>query len=143
MLMLVPAAVLVLIALAAIAVDSAVVFLAQRQAGDLAAAAANDAAGAALSEGAFYGTGKLSLDPARVTAVVADAVTGRGAGLDLVGPPDVTVAGRQVCVTVHANVRYPFSPAVPGVARTRVVTARAAATAVEGRGAVPASMGLC
>lgn len=141
--MLVPAAVLVLIALAAIAVDSAIVFMAQRQAGDVAAAAANDAAGAALSKGAFYDGGAVDLDPARVSAVVADAVAARGGGLDLVGPPAVVVRGQQVCVTVQARVRYLFSPAVPGAPRTRVVTAKATATAVEGQGAVPSATGLC
>ena len=135
--MLAPAAVLVLIAVAAIAVDSAIVFMAQRQAGDVAAAAANDAAGAALSEGAFYGGGTVDIDPARASAVVAEVVAARGPGLDLVGPPAVVVNGRQVCVTVQARVRYLFSPAVPGAPRNRTVTARAAATAVEGRGAVP------
>ena len=142
-LMLVPAAVLVLIALAAIAVDSAIVFMAQRQAGDIAAAAANDAAGAALSEGAFYGGGAVALDPARVATVAADAVAARGGGLDLVGPPSIVVRGRQVCVTVQARVRYLFSPAVPGAPRGRTVTARAAATAVEGTRAVPSAAALC
>ena len=141
--MLVPAAVLVLIALAAIAVDSAIVLLAQRQAGDVAAAAANDAAGAAVSERAFYGGGTVDIDPARATQLVADAVAARGTGLDLVGPPAVVVSGRQVCVTVQARVRYLFSPAVPGAPRTRTVTARAAATAVEGQGAVPSASNLC
>lgn len=141
--MLVPAAVLVLVALAAIAVDSAIVFMAERQAGDVAAAAANDAAGAALSEGAFYRGGAVDLDPARVTDVVADAVAARGAGLELVGPPVIAVRGRQVCVTVQARVRYLFSPAVPGMPRARTVMARAAATAVEGQRAVPSASSLC
>lgn len=140
--MLVPAAVLVLLALAAIAVDSAIVFMTQRQAGDVAAAAANDAAGAALSEGAFYKGGAVDIDLARATQVVNDAVVARGTGLDLVGPPSVVVSGRQVCVTVQARVRYLVSPALPGAPRTRLVTARAAATAVEGRGAV-ATAALC
>jgi hypothetical protein len=141
-LMLMPAAVLVLLVLAALAVDSAVVFLAQRQAGDAAAAAANDAAGAALSDAAFYRAGDVVLDPQRAAAVVAAAITARGSGLDLVGPPSVEIAGRQVCVTVRAQVRYLFAPAIPGVPRATTVTARATATAVAGGGLAP-SRRLC
>ena len=135
--MLVPAAVLVLLALAAIAVDSAVVFLAERQAGDAAAAAANDVAGAAVSKAAFYRGGQLVLDPQQAVPVAADAIAARGSGLDLLGPPVVEVADRQVCVTVQARVRYLFAPAIPGVPRATTVTARATATAVPGGAVVP------
>jgi hypothetical protein len=141
-LMLVPAAVLVLLALASLAVDSAVVFLAQRQAGDAAAAAANDAAGAGLSDAVFYAKGDVVLDPRLATSVAADSIAARGTGLDLVGPPSVAVAGRQVCVTVRVRVRYLFAPAIPGVPRATTVTARATASAIAGGAAVPVR-GLC
>ena len=72
-----------------------------------------------------------------------DAVAARGPGLDLIGPPSVVVAGRQVCVTVRARVRYVFAPAVPGIPRVTTVTARAAATAVKGGTPVPTNTLLC
>lgn len=78
---LLPAALLVVLGLGAVAVDAAALFLAQRQTLDLAATIALDAA-SALDEEAFYDHGELRLDPVRVehrraTAVaVAREVTG-------------------------------------------------------------------
>jgi hypothetical protein len=59
-----PVAILVLLALAAIAVDSAAVYLGQRRVADLAAGLANDAV-AALSEEAFYEGGEVAVSAAR------------------------------------------------------------------------------
>ena len=63
--MLVPAGVLVLVILGAIAVDSAIAFLAQRELTGAAAAAANDAAAAAISDQTFY-SGQPSARPGAV-----------------------------------------------------------------------------
>lgn len=62
--LLMPVAILVLLALAALAVDGAATYLAQRRVADLAAGMANDAV-AALSEQAFYGEGRIAVEGAR------------------------------------------------------------------------------
>jgi hypothetical protein len=131
--MLMPAAVLVLLVLGAIAVDSAVVFLAQRELVNAAAAAANDAAAEALDDTALYRGGAVTLDPARAAQVASQALAARApAGLDLTGPPEVVVSGASVCVRVHGRVERLFATAVPGVADAAVVSARARATASDG-----------
>lgn len=143
-LLLVPAGVLVLVTLAAIAVDAAVVFLAERELGNASAAAANDAAAAALADAPFYTTGEIVIDASRAGAVAAESVAARvPRGLELTGPPAVEVAGRQVCVTVEARVRRIFARAIPGVAHEAVVRARSTATvAGDTETGVPARM-LC
>lgn len=144
--MLMPAAVLILLILGAIAVDSAVVHLGQRQLANAVAAAANDAAGAALSDDAFYGGGQLIIDAGRARAV-ADASfaaafpSGRPGAVTPSGPPSVAVSGDQICVAAEARVRHIFARAIPGVATTTVVRARSAATAV--RGSAVASPAAC
>ncbi|MGH9095498.1 MAG: hypothetical protein ACRDXE_10090, partial [Acidimicrobiales bacterium] len=62
-LMLVPAGFLVLMLLGAMAVDSGATYLGQRQLADALAGAANDAAGAALSDRSFYVQGRIAVDP--------------------------------------------------------------------------------
>jgi len=146
--MLVPAGVLVLVILGAIAVDAAIAFLAQRELAGMAAAAANDAAGAALSGPGFYEAGgrtELTLDAALARRVVDQAV----AASPVRGVEDVTVDVRvtasQVCVTVSGHVPYLFARAVPGAATGTTVTGRGVATTVEGPpGAAGASAtGVC
>jgi uncharacterized membrane protein len=66
-LILMPAAVLVLLALAAIAVDSAAIYLGQRRVADLAAGLANDAV-AAVTEAAFYEEGEVRVQASRAAA---------------------------------------------------------------------------
>lgn len=133
-LMLVPAAVLVLLVLGAIAVDSAVAFLAQRDLANRTAATANDIAGAALSEPAFYERGgDIELDPVRAArfAEAAFSPSARPAGyLRWAGRAEV--AGRNVVVEVEAEVRFVFAGAVPGVARSTTVRARSVASATGG-----------
>lgn len=71
---LVPAGLLVLMLLAAIAVDSAVAYLGRQQLRDALSAAANDAVTAALDRGAFYQGGVIELDAALVGKEVCIAV---------------------------------------------------------------------
>ncbi len=143
MLMLVPALVLVLVVLAAIAVDSAAVFLGQRQLGDAAAAAANDAA-SALSDQSFYRAGTVDLDPT-VARRVADASLAAQdhSGVTIDGPAEVQVAGRQVCVSLTGHVEAIFGRAVPGVPHTTTVHARATATAAGDQGTSVQHRSLC
>jgi Flp pilus assembly protein TadG len=134
MLILMPAAVLVLLILGAICVDFSVAYLAQRQLKDAAVAAVNDAAGAALDEGTLRGPGGATvIDPARAAAVADQAVAASlGGPVRLTAPPAVTVAANRVTVVLDGEVRYVFAPAVPGAPRTAHV--RAAASAVLQRG---------
>jgi Flp pilus assembly protein TadG len=138
--MLVPAAVLVLVILASITVDAAVAFLGQRELANAAAAAANDAVTAGLSDVAFYrGTGDLPsgtllVDPARAADVARHAVTarvGRGVRVEEV-TADVSPSGDQLCVTVRGEVPYVFARALPFVAHQARVRGQAGATAVRG-----------
>lgn len=132
---LVPAGFLVLIVLAAIAVDSAVAFLGQRQLGDALGAAANDAAGSALSPGAFYRSGTLAIDPAAAARVVCQAVAAQGdANLHHITVA-VAVAGPVVGVRGSALVDEVFGRVLPGLHQRRV---SAVATAVAAPGAIPA-----
>jgi Flp pilus assembly protein TadG len=130
--MLVPAAVLVLVVLGAIAVDSAIAFLGQREASNAAAAAANDAATAALSDAQFYRDGTLAVDPGRAQAVARHAVAARASRGLLVDQVDVLTTGGRVCVTVRARVPYVFARSVPLAADQARVTGRAGALAVAG-----------
>lgn len=128
-LLLVPAAVLVLFVLGAIAVDAAVVFLAQRELGSATAAAANDAAAAAFAEAPFYERGRVELDLARARYVAAESLAARAStGLALIGEPDVRIVGRQICVTAEARVPRIFGGAIPGAADPPIVRAQSSAT---------------
>lgn len=137
-LLLVPAGVLVLVVLGAIALDFALAFLGQRELSGAAAAAANDIAAAAVSDAAFYGgaEGSVALDAGRAERIAADAIQRRrSSGVQVTGV-SVRVDGPHACVEVVGTVAYLFAPAVPGVARSAQVRGRAVATAVVGgRGA--------
>lgn len=132
-LMLMPAGVLIVLVLGAVAVDSAILFLGERELADLAAAAANDAATVAVREEVFYRCGRLEIDGDRAHAVAntvagtrssdAVTVTGLSAAVDNgTTPPEVTV-------TASGTVRLIFSPALGGRSRNRNVAARSTAVA--------------
>jgi len=127
-LILMPAAVLVLLILGAISVDFSIAFLAQRQLKDAAVAAANDAAGAALDQAQLRGSGATVIDPARASVVAAQAVAASlSAPVRLTAPPAVTVNGDQVTVVLDGEADYIFAPTIPGAAHR--VHVRGAATA--------------
>lgn len=128
-LLLVPAAILVLAVLGGIAVDSAVVFLAQRELGSATAAAANDAAGAAFAEAPFYEDGRVELDVEAARRVADASMRARAPrGLEYTDGPKVRVVGRQLCVEASAQVKRIFAPAIPGIARTVTLHARSSAS---------------
>ena len=136
-LMLVPAAVLVLVMLGAIAVDFAAVFLAQRQLTDTLSAASNDAAGAALSDAAFYGSGRLAVDPAHAGSIVCTAIAAQlDARLHLVSV-DLAVEARRVHVRATATVTHVIARAIPGVAHQATVRAESSAIALRAGEALP------
>lgn len=136
-LMLVPAAVLVLFLLGAVAVDSAVAVLGQRELSAAASAAANDAVAAALSDARFYGheggdPGAVVVDQAAAQRVAAEALRRMELhGVEPDGDPVVTVVDHnQVCVRISGRVRAVFGLAIPGASQTHAVRGRATATAV-------------
>ncbi len=132
-LMLMPAAVLVVVVLAAMAVDFAILFLGERELADVAAAAANDASAAALDRDAFYDCRGLVLNAGRARDVATAAVTARTSDAVRLSAVDVTVANGparpQVTVAVRGTVALVFSTALPGAATTGTVQAQAVAVA--------------
>ncbi|HEV2766756.1 MAG TPA: hypothetical protein VGV63_03480 [Acidimicrobiales bacterium] len=132
MLVLMPAAVLVFLVLGALAVDSAAVFLAQRQLANAASAAANDAATQAVDLDLFYAGGSVRLVPGDAQRVAVATV--RRLGLDHLSEvhPVVTVRGDVVEVTVTARAHQIFAPTVPGGADTVAVAATAVAQGRKG-----------
>lgn len=122
MLMLMPAAMVVMLVLAAIAVDAAVAYLGHRELSNAAVAAANDAATLSLSDSSFYEGGqvandahrleeiaeqrmKAAVDPDRLRALVVEA--------DAI-PPAGAECSWTVVVRARAEVDYLFAPALPG-----------------------------
>lgn len=137
-----PAGVLVLIILGAIAVDFAVAFLGQRELSSLASAVANDTATAALSDERFYrgaggaggdvGAGEIEIDPVAARRLAQEAVERRSPrGLRNI-VVDAQAEGARVCVRLRGDVDYVFAKAIPGAADGTTVEGTAVATAVEG-----------
>jgi hypothetical protein len=131
---LVPAAFLVLLILAAIAVDSAAMFLGQRQLVSALSAAANDAAGAAISRSSFYASGVVTVDPVLAASVVCQSVAAQGDG----GLHDVIVSiavdGPVIGVRGTAMVNEVFGRLLPGLHQHQV---SAVATAMATPGPAP------
>jgi Putative Flp pilus-assembly TadE/G-like len=129
-LVLMPAGLLIVLVLASIAVDMSLVHLRKRQAFELAAAAANDAATAGVDQGRLRTTQAYVLDPERTRAVVADVVAASELAPQLTRPPVVTVTGAAVRVELALEADYIFADVVPGAPDGTVVTATATATAL-------------
>lgn len=136
-LMLVPAGFLVLVLLAALAVDSAAAYLAQRQLDDALTAAANDAAGGALANRSFYRSGQVTIDAPQAAAVVCQAIAAQGDR----ALQDIRVAmavdGPVIALEGRATITAVFGGLVPGFG-TRSVRAEAAAVAATVPAGVPA-----
>ena len=121
-LLLFPAAILITVALAAMTVDSAIAFMAQRQLVIATAAAANDAATEALSDDAFYKGNQIELSASAVEAVAVDRVHGlvderRHHGLSVTAsafPPTGPGCGWTVTVAASSRVDEVFGRAIPG-----------------------------
>lgn len=137
-LVLFPAAALIMVVLAAMAVDSSVAFLARRELTGATAAAANDASTVALSPDAFYRAGRLEIDAstlselaARRVAMVLDPNRHRALQVSAVAvPPAEPGCGWTVQVSASSSVSYVFARALPqadeGVRVTATSTARPA-----------------
>jgi hypothetical protein len=130
---LMPASVLIFIVLGSLAVDASLAYLGEREASNVAASVANDAATRAIDVLHFYATGEVVLDPVRAQDV-ADAATARLAGghlEDLLITTEV-VGTDHVVVRVVARVRSLFSRVLPNGLEERDVSATAEATAERG-----------
>jgi hypothetical protein len=125
-----PAGFLVLMLLAALSVDSAVAYLGQRALNDSITAAANDAATAGLSNGAFYSNGKVTLDPAASGAAVCASMAAQGHTSLHDVQVEVGVSGAEIEVEATARIDAVFGRFVPGFG-TRKVSALAIADAQE------------
>jgi Flp pilus assembly protein TadG len=131
---LVPAGLLVLILLAAIAVDSSVAYLGRRELAAAADAAANDAVTYGLDEARFRETGNFVLDPARTEEAVRRAVAlRRSEGVDRATVSGTTDADEgTVTVTLRSTAALVFAPAVPGAPDEVSVVAQATADVLVG-----------
>ncbi|HEX9682419.1 MAG TPA: hypothetical protein VGA13_05010 [Acidimicrobiales bacterium] len=130
--MLFPASVLVVLVLGSIAVDFAVVHLAERELAAAAAAAANDAVAAGLDEDHFRETGRVRLDPS-VTEAAARASLARQRPSFAITAATISVdpAGR-VTVELEGTARHVIAPALPGLSDETAIGARATASAATG-----------
>lgn len=133
---------LIVVALAAITVDSAIAFMAQRQLANATAAAANDAATAAMSDDAFYRDDRVELSPAAVEAIAVDRVhslvdPARHHGLTVTAeasPPAGAGCPWTVRVRATARVDELFGAAMPGSGGTVEVRAESAASPQQSAG---------
>lgn len=127
--MLVPAGVIVLMMLGAIAVDSSIAFMAQRELESALTGAVNDAVTLAIPPD------ELSRDGAAATTELAAASAliktrlsvSPVSNLTVTYVSDPRIEDGSLVVTASGEVRYLFSRAVPGASKTQVVSARAAA----------------
>ncbi len=127
-LMLAPAGVLIVLIMASIAVDMSLVQLRQRQAHDLAAGAANDAATAAADQGELR-AGRYQVDPGAASALVDRIVSASELAPEVVGSPVVRVTDEGVEVEISLYADYIFAGVIPGTPDGATVTATASATA--------------
>lgn len=131
-LMLMPAAVLVLVVLGAIAVDSAVVFMAQRNLVAAAGDASNDAGALAFRRSSLYQGGAVQLDRSAVGRTVAAVLSREGVDGAKIESVRISADGHQATVVVSRRVDLIFAPVVPGVSHSRMVRATVTVTDVDG-----------
>ena len=122
MLILFPVGVLLVVVLAAMAVDASIAFLGERELSGAVTAAANDAATQAVSNAGFYARGGIELDRQEVERVAEERVRGSldprrhlslAVRASVVAPSSLGCAW-SVRVEASATVRYLFARAVPG-----------------------------
>jgi uncharacterized membrane protein len=121
-LILFPVGFLAVVALAAVAVDSSVAFMGERELSSAVTAAANDAASEAVSNAGFYRRGGVELDDSEVERIAVDRVRhsvdagmyhGLAVQARVIRPPGGGCAW-SLRVEASASVRYVFAPALPG-----------------------------
>jgi hypothetical protein len=121
--MLMPAAVLIVVMLGAIAVDRAVVFGAQRDLVASAQAAADNGASLGVDLDRLRADGEIEPDLAAIDQAIALAATTFDPGTSVTW----YLQGDDVVVELERTVDLVFAPGVPGAAPTEPVRARATA----------------
>ena len=121
--MLMPAAVLIVVMLGAIAVDRAVVFGAQRDLVASAQAAADNGASLGVDLDRLRADGEIEPDLAAIDQAIALAATTFEPGTSV----SWYLQGDDVVVELERTVDLVFAPGVPGAAPTEPVRARATA----------------
>lgn len=129
-LILMPAALLVLLILASVAVDMSLVHMRHRQALDVAGSAANDAATAAADVGDLR-QGVYRIEPAEAQRVARRTIAASDLAPHVIGRPRVVVDGVSVRVSLTVEAERFFTGALPGVPDATTITATASATAME------------
>jgi Flp pilus assembly protein TadG len=127
---------LIMVALAAVTVDSAIAFMAQRQLANATAAAANDAATEALSDRSFYEQNRVELSQSAVESIAVDRVlalvdSARHHGLSVTAeasPPAGAGCSWTVRVRASSRVDELFGKAMPGSGGTVAVHAESTAS---------------
>jgi hypothetical protein len=125
-----PAAVMIVLVLAALTVDLGRVHLGRREVVAAADAAANDAVTAGLDERAYRAGHGYDIDPRRAAQSVRATLHARGLLDRLEHPPSVTITGTTITIRVAVRVDYVFARALPGVDHSTVVSATGSATAI-------------
>jgi Flp pilus assembly protein TadG len=129
-LILMPAAVLIVLLLGAVAVDLTVVHLRQQQAIEAAASAANDAVTAGVDQAALRAGRGYTLDPDRVRAAVDQSLRAQGLTDRLAAPPQIDEpTPRSVTVVITLRADYLFARSLPGGPHGTTVRGTATATA--------------
>jgi hypothetical protein len=136
-LMLMPAGVLIVLVLGAMAVDLSVVHLGEREVSAAASAAVNDAVSQGLDEATLYDSGRYALDPTRVRQVIVTTLAAQdGTGRDLRLSSGPTLADADgdgavdtVTLSVEMEVDYIFARGLPGGPDHLTVEATATASA--------------
>ena len=130
-LMLMPAAVLIVLLLGAITVDLTVMRLAQRELIAAAGDAANDAATFGIDERVLRAGGGTVIDGSRAERAVIASLDAKGLLDDLAAPPSVEITeDGTVEVRLVRRVAYVFAKALPGVDHDVVVRGAGAASLV-------------
>lgn len=123
MLLLMPVAVLIVVILASLAADRAVVFGAQRDLVAAAQVAANDAAGLGVDPGRLHDDGRIEYDRVRIDQAVRAALAGTDGQVDA----RWSVRDGEIVVRLERSVELIFARGVPGASPTQRVTATASA----------------
>jgi hypothetical protein len=106
------------------------VLLRQRQAADLAAAAANDATTAGAADPRGLGANRFAVSAGRAQAVVDRIVAADELAPLVVGRPVVVADGDQVEVSLDVRAELIFAGVIPGAPDEMVVHARATSRGV-------------
>lgn len=130
--MLMPAGVLIVLLLGAIAFDLSLLFLRQRQASSVVGDLANDLATQAVDESAFRTSGAYRLDPDRADSLGRALLAQTDIASEVVDVQIEVLGTDAVRVTVVVRVDYVFAKAIPGAADGSEVSATATAVAATG-----------